>query len=88
MSYDIRFRYLLAFLSYHYKYFSAYDCIPGEFSESGKEPCDKCEEGHYSVMGGSTECFECPEGLVAPKRGSDQCFTNETGKQHGVTIKQ
>ncbi|XP_033757629.1 sushi, von Willebrand factor type A, EGF and pentraxin domain-containing protein 1-like [Pecten maximus] len=36
------------------------DCKPGEFSNTGLQPCIKCTKGSYSVNNASTSCTACP----------------------------
>ena len=61
-------------------------CSPGNFSESGIEPCMACPSGMYSTGMGSTSCFNCNnEGkrklcpFVDPCEKCQQLCRNNTG---------
>ena len=61
-------------------------CSPGNFSESGIEPCMACPNGMYSTGMGSTSCFNCnDEGkrklcpFVDPCEKCQQLCHNNTG---------
>ena len=51
-------------------------CSPGEFSQTGVEPCKVCPTATYSYENGSTSCFNCSN-----KSSSFRCPTEKTGKK-------
>ncbi|XP_069124135.1 uncharacterized protein [Argopecten irradians] len=56
-------------------------CKPGEYSNTGLQPCTKCAKGSYSVNSGSITCTTCPGmssstvdiGSSSPSHCTDEC---------------
>ena len=41
-------------------------CSPGEYSQSGLEPCVMCPNETYSFANGSTTCYSCSDSNYQP----------------------
>lgn len=40
----------------------AEQCVPGNYSQNGFEPCELCPQGEYQDKYESNGCIECPRG--------------------------
>ena len=51
------------------------ECVPGNFSYDGREPCRPCPRGYYQHESGQTNCTACSGNSTAQEgsTSSDNC---------------